>query len=295
VAEKDALKEPNKEIAAGFQNDKPEANTEIPVNALLGDLVAFADEINARYVSDTTANQQNRKSQLRWQKGYVIAAAALAALTLCVLYLIYRASHRLATTADAQARIMATQAAILDKQREIATSTVTAIKAQLDEQVAANRPAIVANGVFPTRSGPIPQSWIRVEDTRGIPPKNVAVGWRNFGKSIASDFVQKGHLILAKPGDPAPKDPECDESRRPEKQNNRAALAPDNTMSVVWGVLPGTDLTEADNGAIVYAVGCAYYDGLDKGGYFSDVCLLWVPKEQPEFQPCQDTNRNYIH
>ncbi|MFZ1121144.1 MAG: hypothetical protein WAN81_13030 [Candidatus Binataceae bacterium] len=67
MAEKDALKEPNKEIAAGFQNDKPEANTEIPVNALLGDLVAFADEINARYVSDTTANQQNRKSQLRWQ------------------------------------------------------------------------------------------------------------------------------------------------------------------------------------------------------------------------------------
>ena len=207
MAEKDALKEPNKEIAAGFQNDKPEANTEIPVNALLGDLVAFADEINARYVSDTTANQQNRKSQLRWQKGYVIAAAALAALTLCVLYLIYRASHRLATTADAQARIMATQAAILDKQREIATSTVTAIKAQLDEQVAANRPAIVANGVFPTRSGPIPQSWIRVEDTRGIPPKNVAVGWRNFGKIHCERFRPKGPPDIGQARRPGAKRP----------------------------------------------------------------------------------------
>jgi hypothetical protein len=295
VAEKDAPKEPNKEKAAGFTNDKPEANTEVPVNALLSDLVAFVDEINARYVSDTTANQEHRKRELYWQKGYVIAAATLAALTLWVLYLTYRASNRLATTADAQARIMTAQAAILDKQREIATNTVTAIKAQLDEQVAANRPAIVANGVFPTKSGPVPQSWIRVEDTKGIPPRNVAVGWRNFGKSIATDFVQKGHLILAKPGDPAPKDPGCDESHQPEKQTNRSALAPDNTMSVVWDVMPGTDLTEADNGAILYAVGCAYYNGLDKGHYFSDVCLLWVPEQQPEFQPCQDTNRNYIH
>jgi hypothetical protein len=124
--------------------------------------------------------------------------------------------------AENQAKIITTQAAMLDKQRTMAESTVTAMKAQLDEQVAADRPAIIANGAFPAKLGKMPQSWIQIE-TKGVPPKNVAVSWHNFGNSIATDFVQKGHLMLAKPGGPPPVDPECDEIHRPEEQNNRTA------------------------------------------------------------------------
>jgi hypothetical protein len=257
-------------------------------------LVAFADELNARNISETAANQKNRQSQLRWQKGYVVVTATLAALTLGIIYLFYRTSARLATTAENQAKIIATQAAMLDKQRTMAESTVMALKAQLDEQVAADRPAIITNGAFPAKLGKMPQSWIQIE-TKGGPPKNVAVSWHNFGNSIATEFVQKGHLMLAKPGDPPPVDPECNEFHRPERQNNRTSLAPDNTMFVVWSGSQGTDLTDATNSQTVYAVGCAYYNGLDERRFFSDVCLLWLPNQQPEFQLCQDANRNYMH
>jgi hypothetical protein len=294
MAEKDAHQELNEKRAIRTEDHKAETLSEIQIGPILSELVAFADELNTRNISETTAKQRNRQSQLRWQKGYVVLTATLAALTLGILYLFYRTSAKLATTEEDQAKIIATQAAMLDKQRTMAESTVTAMKAQLDEQVAADRPAIIANGAIPAKLGKMPQSWIQIE-TKGIPPKNVAVSWHNFGNSIATDFVQKGRLMLAKSGDPAPIDPECNEFRRPEKQNNRTSLAPDNTMFVVWSGSQGTDLTDATNSQTVYAVGCAYYNGLAKGRFFSDVCLLWLPNQQPEFQLCQDANRNYIH
>ena len=293
MPEKEAHQELN-EKAIRTEDHKAETGSEIQIGPVLSDLVAFADELNTRHISETAANQKNRQTQLRWQKGYVIVTATLAALTLGVLYLFYRTSARLAATAENQAKIIATQAAMLDKQRIMAESTVTAMKARLDEQVAADRPAIIANGAVPAKLGKTPQSWIQIE-TKGLPPKNVAVGWHNFGNSIATDFVQKGHLMLAKIGGPPPVDPECDEFHRPEKQNNRTSLAPDNTMFVVWSGLQGTDLTDATNSQTVYAVGCAYYNGLGNGSFFSDVCLVWLPSQQPEFQLCQEANRNYIH
>jgi hypothetical protein len=293
MAEKEPHQEPN-ERAIRTEDHKAETASELQIGPMLSDLVAFADELNTRNISETAANQKNRQSLLRWQKGYVVVTATLAAFTLGILCLLYRNSARLATTAENQAKIIATQAAMLDKQRIMAESTVTAMKARLDEQVAADRPAIIANGAFPAKLGKMPQSWIQIE-TKGVPPKNVAVSWHNFGNSIATDFVQKGRLMLAKPGDPPPVDPECDEFRRPEKQNNRTSLAPDNTMFVVWSASQATELTYSTNSQTVYAVGCAYYNGLAKGRFFSDVCLLWLPNQQPEFQLCQDANRNYIH
>jgi hypothetical protein len=293
MAEKEPHQEPN-ERAIRTEDHEAETASELEIGPMLSDLVAFADELNTRNISETAANQKNRQSLLRWQKGYVVVTATLAAFTLGILCLLYRNSARLATTAENQAKIIATQAAMLDKQRIMAESTVTAMKARLDEQVAADRPAIVANGAFPAKLGKTPQSWIQIE-TKGVPPKNVAVGWHNFGNSIATDFVQKGHLMLAKPGDPPPVDSECDEFHRPEKQNKRTSLASDNTMFVVWSGSQGTDLTDATNSQTVYAVGCAYYNGLGNGRFFSDVCLVWLPSQQPEFQLCQDANRNYIH
>ncbi len=293
MAEKAAHQELNEKVA-GTEDHKAESGSEIPIGPVLSELVAFADELNARHISETAAKQKTRQSLLSWQKGHVIVTATLAALTLGILFLFYRTSARLAATAEDQAKIIATQASILDKQRTVAENSVAAMKAHLAEQAAADRPAIIANGAFPAKVGKMPQSWIQIE-TKGVPPRNVAVSWHNFGNSIATDFVQKGHLMLAKPGDPPPVDPECDESHRPEKRSNRTSLAPDNTMFFVWSGSQGTDPTDATDNQALYAVGCAYYNGLDRGTFFSDLCLVWLPNQQPEFQLCQDANRNYIH
>jgi len=274
MAEKNSREETETKESQRTENRDSESKPEVPVGKTLGDIVTLVHEINTRHISDTAADQKARKSQLRWQRGHVVVTGLLAAGTLFVLALTYFASDKLAKTAKNQATIMATQAAILDKQaiimgqqREIASNTVATIKAQLDEQVAANRPAIVANGAFPAQPGPIPESWMTI-GTKGSPPQNVVINWRNVGKSIGADFVQKGHLRLANPGESPPTDPECNELHRPEKQTNMTALAPDATMPVVWGLLPGTDLADMNSGQILYAVGCAYYSGLDKGAFF---------------------------
>jgi hypothetical protein len=210
-----------------------------------------------------------------------------------IIFSFYRAFTRLAGTAESEARIVTAQAAMLDKQRTMAESAVTIMKEQVAEQAAADRPVVVANAIVAARLGKIAESWSQIE-TQGVPPKNVAVSWHNFGNAIATDFVQKGQLMSAKAGDPPPIDPECNETRRPEKKNNRTALAPDNTVFAVWSGAQSVNRADA-NDSQIYAVGCAYYDGLGKGRFFSDVCLVWLPNQPPEFQPCQDPNRNYIH
>jgi hypothetical protein len=292
MTEKDAHQRPDEKVPVSAEAQKL-GLLDVPIAPILSDLVTFADELNTRNINETIANAKYRQAQLRWQRAYVIVAAMLAALTLGIIFSIYRVFTRLAATAENEARIVAAQAAMLDKQRTMAESAVTVMKEQAAEQAAADRPVVVANGIVPARLGKIPQSWAQIE-TQGVPPKNVAVSWHNFGNTIATDFVQKGQLMLVKAGDPPPTDPECNELHRPEKKTNGTALAPDNTMSAVWSAARASNLADA-NDSQIYAVGCAYYDGLGKGRFFSDVCLVWLPNQQPEFQPCQDPNRNYIH
>jgi len=292
MTEKDAHQRPDEKVPISAEAPKL-GLLDVPIAPILSDLVAFADELNTRNINETIANEKYRQAQLRWQRAYVIVAAMLAALTLGIIFSFYRALARLAETAETEARIVTAQAAMLDKQRAMAESAVTVMKEQAAEEAAADRPVVVANGTVPVRLGKTPQSWTQM-DTQGVPPKNVAVSWHNFGNAIATGFVQKGQLMLAKAGDPPPTDPECNELRRPERKTNGNGIAPDNTMFAVWSAARAFNLLDV-NDSQIYAVGCAYYDGLGKGRFFSDVCLVWLPNQQPEFQPCQDPNRNYIH
>jgi hypothetical protein len=135
---------------------------------------------------------------------------------------------------------------LLEKQRTMAESAVSVMKEQALEQAAADRPVVVANGTVPVRLGKTPQSWTQV-DTQGVPPKNVAVSWHNFGNAIATGFVQKGQLMLAKAGDPSPTDPGCNELRRPERRNNGNGIAPDNTMYAVRSAARAFNLVDVND------------------------------------------------
>jgi hypothetical protein len=291
MTEKDAHQGPNEKVLVSAEAQK-HAPLDVSIAPILSDIVAFTDELNTRNINESVANQKYRQTLLRWQRAYVIVAAMLAALTLSIIFSFYRAFIRLTETAETEARIVAAQATMLDKQRTMAESAVTVMKEQATEQAAADRPVVVANGIVPIRIGKTSQSWTQI-DTQGVPPNNVAVSWHNFGNAIATGFVQKGQLMLAKAGDPPPTDPECNELRRTEK-NKGNGIAPDNTVFAVWSAARALNLADVNDGQI-YAVGCAYYDGLGKGRFFSDVCLVWLPNQQPEFQPCQNPNRNYIH
>ena len=292
MTEKDEHQRPGEKIPVSAEAQKL-GLLDVPIAPILSDLVAFADELNTRNIDEAIANQKYRRAQLSWQRAYVIVAAVLAALTLGIIFLFYLAFIRLAETTENEAKIVTAQVAMLDKQRSMAESAVTVMKEQAAEQAAADRPVVVANAIVPAKLGKVAQSWTQI-DSQGVPPRNVAVSWHNFGNAIATNFVQKGQLMLAKGGEPPPIDPQCNELHRPEKKNNGNGLAPDNTMFAVWSATQAFKLTDA-NDSHIYAVGCAYYDGLGKGRFFSDVCLVWLPAQQPEFQPCQDPNRNYIH
>src|SRR5258708_18404833 len=100
MTEKDAHQELNEKRAIRTEEHKVETGSEIQIGPMLSDLVAVADELNSRNISETAAKQKNRQSHLRWQKGYVVVTATLAALTLGILYLFYRTSAKLATTEE---------------------------------------------------------------------------------------------------------------------------------------------------------------------------------------------------
>jgi type IV secretory pathway TrbD component len=78
---------------------------------------------------------------------------------------------------------------MLDKQRTMAESAGTVMKEHAAEQAAADRTVVVANGIVTARLGKVPQSWTQI-DTQGVPSKNIAVSWHNFGNAVA--------LILSK-------------------------------------------------------------------------------------------------
>ena len=162
------------------------------------------------------------------------------------------------------------------------------------EQVLGNRPVIMANGAFAYTIGkdkrltPTPQN---------VLPEGVQIRLLNFGRSVAVDAFDHGHLMIVNQGEPPPIDPECDESQRPKKESDRTALAPFpyGEWFRQWTILQGEDIEDVNSGKELYAVGCVYYGDLTKHIYYSDICLTWARNRgNNPFQACQDPKRNYV-
>lgn len=151
------------------------------------------------------------------------------------------------------------------------------------EQIAVlnNRPVLYENGVKATEKTP-----------DGIPSK-VRVRFRNFGKSLAVGIVDKGHIVTRDAGEPTPIDPDCDATGKLPKSDFIGATAPDEVEEPDWGPAEGEDLSAVNRGKVLYVTGCVYYFGIDRvHRYFSDLCVVWAPKAQQDFQSCGDSRRN---
>ena len=120
----------------------------------------------------------------------------------------------------------------------------------------------------------------------------------SIGRSVAVNTFARGHMMIVSQGDPPPVDPECDESQRPKKENDRTALAqvPYGEWRRNWTLLRGEDIEDVNSGKELYAVGCIYCGDLTQNLYYSDICLTWARNRgDTPFQACDDPKRNYVH
>lgn len=157
----------------------------------------------------------------------------------------------------------------------------------VEQQVLINRPMILADGIIPAQL---------VEGT----PVIAFVDNVNFGKSIALKVFSVGRLKIQDSDKATPTDPECNPDHRPK--DTTLALAPRGEVAdpnshaggfrAQWYLVHPSDAARAkDRMMRLYAVGCAYYEGLDHSSYYSDICAMWTGSA---FQPCEDPDRNYI-
>lgn len=153
--------------------------------------------------------------------------------------------------------------------------------ASLAQQVLGTRPIMYQNGVKATE-----------RTTDGIPSK-VKVKIRNFGKSLAATVGTIGHIFVVNAGEPAPIDPECREGAELPSDAGGGAVAVDEFTEFEWTPAHDVNLSDVNNGKVLYAVGCVYYFGLDRTKtYYTDICVFWAPKAAQDFQSCAEKERN---
>jgi hypothetical protein len=151
------------------------------------------------------------------------------------------------------------------------------------EQVLTNRPAVIANVMRPN-------------DIQDGEPNEALVTVVNFGRTLALNVIVPGEVVTAHSYETEPSDPRCSEYGRPPKDLYKTALAqvdaiPNHPSSyeAEWKLAPYT--RNAEQGDIIYAVGCVYYEGLDGSLYYSDICNKW---DGHGFVACVNTERNYV-
>lgn len=157
----------------------------------------------------------------------------------------------------------------------------------VQQEVMINRAVVIPNGV-------------EASAHKGTIPIEVHVRGRNFGRSMALKTMLIGEIALRYPNEPAPFDPRCREKEGAPKDLESTPLAAVEGSSVMdsepnWVPASGENVDEAQTGKLLYAVGCIYYEGLDKQKYFTDICTYWVPSRPQDFKECPDTERNYVH
>jgi len=161
-----------------------------------------------------------------------------------------------------------------------------------------NRPVIISNGIHPICHLNVVSGFVC---SGSDVPDEVLVDAANFGRSMAINVIVAGDLEVVTKGDKPPKHKDClDHSRPPANYPHTAVISRDgisdpNNLSGVY--ITGWFLTDlgfmarVNKGDDLFAVGCAYYDGLDKNLYYSDICAKWNPASG-QFETCLDADRN---
>jgi hypothetical protein len=126
----------------GAENDPPEADdVGQALRALSSQLGTFLDEIKTQRDTETSERQSDRY----WQGLSTKIGIAISSLTLLVLIFTYFVYRKIGQTEITQATIMATQATIMQGQKEITEKTLPAMQAQATAAIMAAKNGEDAN------------------------------------------------------------------------------------------------------------------------------------------------------
>lgn len=147
------------------------------------------------------------------------------------------------------------------------------------QQILDSRPVLMAN---------MSEVW---EEENKL-PKTVNPRVVNFGKTVAKDVIPIGYIVVRSAGEPTPHHPNCNYGVPPPKDSWRTSAGAGQVVNRGWHVAQGEDITEANQGKIIYVVGCVYYEDLGDAPFYTDICMTWTPTGG--LLACDDTSRNYV-
>ena len=179
------------------------------------------------------------------------------------------------------------------KQSGLLDKSVTQQINNVQEQIADSRPIVLANGIQPLKKVKDEKTGKEKIIISDIPTADVHLIAVNFGKTVAVNVVVFGELAFGRAEHPAPSDPRCDPNGDPPLDTPKTPLAPapESFYGSRIGFRNGETLTGRAEGENLFAIGCIYYDALDKKRYYTDVCTMW---RDGSFQPCWSPYRNFI-
>lgn len=115
----------------------------------------------------------------------------------------------------------------------------------------------------------------------------------NFGKTVSVNVVAFGELAFGRAEHSAPIDSDCHPNGDPPLDTPKSPLAPapQSFYGLKIGFKNGVTLASRIEGDNLFAIGCIYYEGLDRKRYYTDVCTMW---RDGSFQSCWSPRRNFL-